>query len=235
MIVVKNLRADVRTETLFERVNVVIQSGERLAMVGSSEDDATLFLRILAGDAEMDEGTVATEGERVVYVGPEALRGSSDALAQILHARPTFLILDGGNVASAEGSTGIRYLMRGFKGGMLIASADANLMREAKTTRVLELQTSLKTVTSYTGSYDTYLVEKEKNDARANEAYKKQQREKRRLEEWLEQKRKEASVDRSPEKGATIRAKVKYLQREILSKEIPRPASLDGAEEVYEN
>jgi ATPase subunit of ABC transporter with duplicated ATPase domains len=227
MIVVKGLCVDVRAETIFEKVNLVIQSGERVAMVGSSQQDVTLFLHILAGESEMDEGTVITEGERVAYISPEVLRGGTEVLAQILHARPTFLIIDSGTEAMYTGAVedATRFI-RSFKGGMLITSGDSALVRAAKTTRVFELQTSLKTVTSYTGTYDAYLIEKEKNEARANEAYKKQQREKRRLEEWLEQKRKEASVDRSPEKGATIRAKVKYLKREILDKEIPRPASL---------
>ncbi len=233
MIVTKNLRADVLGEPLFEKVNLVIRSGERIALVGANDADVTLFMRTLAGDSEMDEGTITAEGERIVYISPEIVNAGFDALAQTLHSRTTFLVLNCGT-AILEPSVieSVTRFIRGFQGGILLAAADSVLMQTAKITRVFELQTPLKTITSYTGSYDTYLIEKEKNDARANETYKRQQREKQRLEEWLEVKRKEASLDRrSPEKGATIRAKVKYLKREILDKEIPKPASLSDVKE----
>lgn len=224
MIVGKDLQVDALGESLFEKVSFIIRSGERIGVLGPSPSLVTTFLRMIAGEIEMDEGTLSTDGERVAYVSPEVLFGETDSLAQVHHGRPTFLLIDAGEASPSAAAVGesIRFIT-GFRGGILIASSDASLMRAAKITRMFEMNASTKTVTSYTGSYDTYLVEKEKNDVRANAAYEKQQREKRRLEGWLEQKRKEASVDRSPEKGATIRAKVKYLQREILDKEIPKP------------
>lgn len=224
MIVVKDLRVDVLGEPLFEKVNLVIRSGERIAMLGSKAADVSTFLRILAGEEEMDSGTVTTEGERVAYVPAETLQGGTDSLARIHHGRPTFLLIDAAALDASGGSMAeITRFIQGFRGGMLIASNNASLMQAARVTKVFELHAATKSVSTYTGSYDEYLVEREKNRVRLAEAYEKQQKEKRRIEDWLVQKRKEAANDRSPEKGATIRTKAKYLQREILDKEIPNP------------
>jgi ATPase subunit of ABC transporter with duplicated ATPase domains len=228
MIVTKDLRADVLGEPIFEKVNLVIRPGERIAVLGAKGSEVTTFLKILAGEEEMDAGTVRTDGERVHYLSPELLTGSAEELARMHHARPTFLLIDAlGANAEPAAIERVKEVLHAFRGGILIAANDAALMHVAKTTRVFEIRTARKTITSYTGSYATYLLEKEKNDAQELEAYEKQQKEKRRLEDWLTNKRKEASNDRSPEKGATIRTKAKYLQREILDKEIPKPAQAE--------
>ena len=224
MIVTKDLRVIERGESLFEKVSLVLRSGERVALDGSDAVAVTTLMRVLAGELEMDEGTVATTGERVAYVLPETLAGGADALARVFHTRPTFLLVNAIGTFSPESLKDIRRFIQSFRGGILISATDTSIVEEAKTTRAIELNAATKTISVYTGAYGDYLVEKEKRQAQLNEAYEKQQREKRRLEGWLEQKRKEATVDRSPEKGATIRAKAKYLQREILSKEIPNPS-----------
>jgi ATPase subunit of ABC transporter with duplicated ATPase domains len=232
MIVAKNLRVDELGEPLFEKVNQVIHSKERIAVVGSSTSLATTFLRIIAAEVEPDEGTIKVEGERLLYLSPESLSGSARALTQVFHTRPTFLLIDAGAVElGTDALESLTQIVQGFRGGILITSENSGLMQVARATRVLELNSITKTVTSYAGKYEMYLIEKKKRDAQVNEAYEKQQREKRRLEAWLEQKRKEAAANRSPEKGATIRAKVKYLRREILDKEIPNP-NLDSVEDV---
>jgi ATP-binding cassette subfamily F protein 3 len=179
----------------------------------------------------MDAGTVTTEGEQVTYVSSEVVNAGPDAFVQILHARPTFLLLDV-NGTTPEALKKITGLIAGFRGGMLIASEDTGVMQVAKVTRVIEIQDATKAITSYTGSFAEYLVEREKNRIRVSEAYEKQQKEKRRIEDWLTKKQIEASNDRSPQKGATIRTKKKYLQREILDKEIPNPGLIIPSETV---
>jgi ATPase subunit of ABC transporter with duplicated ATPase domains len=224
MIVTKDIRADVLGEPIFEKVNLVVQSGERIGVMRSQASTITTFLRILSGDEESDAGTVLREGERVQYVSSETMNAGKDVLAKLHHTRPTFLLLDA--MGLEPGALGeVRQFITSFRGGILLASNDASLMLAAKTTRVFELQASTKSVASFTGSYAEYLVEREKNIARVTEAYEKQQKEKRRLEDWLTQKREEAAIDRSPAKGATIRTKAKYLKREVLDKEIPKPDS----------
>jgi len=227
MIVGKDLRVNVLGEPLFEKVDFVIRPNERVALAGSQEGDVSLLLRVLAGEEETDRGSVVRDGERVVYVSPEIFLGGSVALGKLRQARPTFVLFDATQPASKSVLEDAQRFIETFRGGVLIASSDEGLILSAKTTRVLEMHASTKSVTSYTGSYTEFLLEQEKNRTRTVEAYEKQQREKQRLENWLELKRKEASRDKkAPEKGAVIRAKMKYLKREILDKEIPKPSFL---------
>jgi pleuromutilin/lincosamide/streptogramin A transport system ATP-binding/permease protein len=221
MIVIKNLRAEVLGEPIFEKVNLVIHTGERIGILGTRGSDVTTFLRVIAGEEEMDAGTVSSEGERVLYVSSEMIQGA-ESLATLHHSRPTMLLLDVVETGP-KGTEVIQQFIQSYRGGIVIASNDTNLMLAAKVTRVIEIHASTQAISSYTGSYTEYLVEREKNLARMNEAYDRQQKEKRRLEEWLAKKRLETMTDRSPEKGATIRTKAKYLQREILDKEIQKP------------
>ncbi len=226
MIVTKDLRANALGEPLFEKVNIVIRAGERVAVVGEQEGAVSTFFRILAGEEESDRGTVATEGERLAYVSPEMYLYGGISLGRLHHTRPTFLIFDATAPGASEASIqdAIQFIT-GFRGGVLIAALDERLIGVAKVTRVLELHEDSKSITSYTGAYESFTSEQSIQRARSLEAYEKQQREKRRLEEWLEVKRKEASRDKkAPEKGAVIRAKVKYLKREILDKELPKPS-----------
>lgn len=221
MIVIKNLRVDVLTEPLFTEVNMVIRQGERIGMVPGEGKGTDVFLQTLAGVAEEDEGTIAYEGERVAYVSPSDVTGGSEALAKVMHTRPTFLCINAGMSTPTSIATLMRFLSS-FRGGVLLASDSAELMGVAKVTRILEIQPSTKVVTTYTGKYEDYLIEREKVQARVAEAYEKQQREKARLEGWLDKKREEVS-GRPSEHGAVIRAKARYLQKEILDKELPKP------------
>jgi ATPase subunit of ABC transporter with duplicated ATPase domains len=221
MIAAKDVQVDVLGEPLFEKVNFVIRPGERIAVVGSGEKDVSTFFQLLSGETEIDEGRLTIEGERIAYLSSEILLDGA-RVAETLRGQPTFLLIE----STSEESTDIQKIaaiLRSHKGGILINAKDSSLMQVAKTTRVLQINSVLRSVMSFTGSYSIFLLEKEKIDMRLSEAYEKQQKEKRRLEAWLEQKRLEAAGDRSPEKGATIRAKAKYLQREILDKEMPNP------------
>jgi len=223
MIVIKGLRVDVLGETVFDRVNLVIRPRERIGIYGTRQNDVSTFLGVVVGDVEADEGTVTCEGERVAYVSSKTLAEGTESLARILHTRPTFLVIDGGSVVAQADAKEIERFIKGFRGGILIASEDPGFMQAANLTRMFEIDAATRTIGSYTKNYSDYLIEREKNQERIREAYEKQQKEKRRLEDWLTQKRDEANKDRSPEKGATIRAKAKYLKREILDKEIPNP------------
>ena len=225
MIVVKDLRVNVLGEPLFEKVNLVVRSDERVALVGSVLDNVSTLLRVLAGEEDADRGMTTYDGERIAYVSPEMFREGGPALGRLHHTRPTFIFIDATALDTGEQAIGdLERFIQGYRGGLMVASSHNRLITSARVTRVFELQPLVKTVTTYTGNYADFLVEQEKNRARLAEAYEKQQREKRKLEEYLEQKRREAGKAKSsPEKGAIVRAKTKYLQREILDKEIPDP------------
>lgn len=221
MIVIKNIRVDVLTEPLFKEVSLVVRPGERLGLIPSAGNEANVFLQTLAGVSEEDEGSIAYEGERVAYVSPDDVLGGSEALAKVLHTRPTFLCVNAGT-STPETIATLKRFISSFRGGVLLATDSAELMQFSKVTKILEIQPSTKLLTTFTGKYEDYLIEREKVQARIAEAYEKQQREKARLEGWLEKKREEVS-GRPSEHGAVIRAKAKYLQKEILDKEIPKP------------
>jgi ATPase subunit of ABC transporter with duplicated ATPase domains len=221
MIVVKNLRVDVLTEPLFTEVSLVIRQGERLGLIPAKGTEVEVFLQTLAGVAEEDEGTITYEAERVVYVSPSDVVGGSEALAKVLHTRPTFLCINASTTTPETVAT-LKRFISSFRGGMILATDSAELLSLSKVTRILEIQPSTKLLTTFTGKYEDYLIEREKVQARIAEAYEKQQREKARLEGWLDKKREEVS-GRPSEHGAVIRAKARYLKKEILDKEIPNP------------
>ena len=221
MIVIKNLRVDVLTEPLFQEVTLVIRPGERLGLIPSKGTEVEVFLQTLAGVAEEDKGTIAYEGERLVYISPSDVEGGSEVLAKVLHTRPTFLCVNAGE-STPETVATLKRFISSFRGGLLIATDSTELMQFSKVTKILEIQPSTHLLTTFTGKYEDYLIEREKVQARIAEAYEKQQREKARLEGWLDKKREEVS-GRPSEHGAVIRAKARYLQKEILDKEIPKP------------
>ncbi len=229
MIVVKDLRVNVLGEPLFEKVNLVVRPGERVALVGPVAEHISTLLRVLAGEEDADRGTVTHDGERIAYVSPEMFREGGPALGRLHHTRPTFIFIDATATDAPEQAIGdLERFIQGYRGGLLVASSHNRLIVASKVTRVFELQPLLQTVTTYTGNYADFLIEQEKNRARLTEAYEKQQREKRKLEEYLEQKRLEAGKAKSsPQKGAVVRAKTKQLQREILDKEIPDPTQFE--------
>jgi len=144
------------------------------------------------------------------------------ALARVLGNGPTLLLLD--EPTNHLDRTTIDWLekfVQNFRGSIILISHDRRLLDET-VTRIFEINPRDKTINEYAGNYSSYLLEREKRDKLQNEAYDRQQLEKKRLETWLARKREEASVHPDPSKGRLIRAKEKYLQREILDKEIQR-------------
>lgn len=158
------------------------------------------------------------------------------ALARVLGAGPTFLLLD--EPTNHLDRTAIEWLegfINGFRGGVVIISHDRSLL-DHTVTKILEIDMRSSVMKEYTGNYSAFLIEREKRDALQNEAHRLQQLEKKRLEQWLARKREEAKIYDDPSKGKMIRAKERYLQREILDNEIPqagprkkiRGATLEG-------
>lgn len=233
MIVAKDLRIDILGESLFEGVNFVIASNERVALMGPNALAVRLCMRVLSGDEDMDEGKVLADGECISYITAENLQATPDALNVLMRTRPTFLFVDTTDMNDAQVRE-VTQMLKEYRGGVLVASDSSYLMREARIARVLEIRDFAKTITSFTGTYEAYLTEREKDLARITEAYDRQQREKQKLENWLEQKRDAAAKNRSPQNGNTIRTKKKYLEREILSKEIPNPRARTESDEVEE-
>ncbi len=144
------------------------------------------------------------------------------ALARVLGTGPTFLLLDEPtNHLDWATIEWLEKFIQEFRGGVILISHDRSLL-DGTVNKILEINPRDQIISEYVGNYSSYLLERVKRDELQNEAYDRQQREKKRLEAWLARKREEASVYADPSKGRMIRAKEKYLQREILGKEIKR-------------
>ena len=144
------------------------------------------------------------------------------ALARVLGTKPTFLLLDEPTNHLDRATIGwLEEFIREFRGGVVLISHDRSLL-DGTVRKIFEIDSRAHTIKEYSGNYASYRIEREKRDHLQNEAYDRQQREKKRLRTWLARKREEASVHADPSKGRMIRAKEKYLQREILDKEIER-------------
>jgi ATP-binding cassette subfamily F protein 3 len=146
------------------------------------------------------------------------------ALAKLLADKPTFLLLDEPtNHLDMKGVEWLEKFLAGFTGGVIIVSHDRRLL-DNTITKLFELDPSTHAVHEYDGNYTNYLAEREKRIERQEDAYQRQEKEKRRLEEWIANKKQEAAVYDDPSKGKMIRAKERYLQREVYDKAVQRPS-----------
>ncbi len=144
------------------------------------------------------------------------------ALARVLGSGPTFLLLDEPtNHLDRDSIEWLEGFIDGFRGGVVLISHDRSML-DHTVTKILEIDSQTHGVNEYAGNYSWYLGERKRRDALQNEAHDRQQREKKRIEAWIAKKKEEAKIYDDPGKGKMIRAREKYLQREILDKEIKR-------------
>lgn len=147
------------------------------------------------------------------------------ALARLLLAHPTSLLLDEPtNHLDAAGVEWLEDFLKNFKGSVLLVSHDRRLL-DSVVGSVLEIDPVNQTFLRYQGGYTDYMQQKNVTVARQQDAYERQQREKRRMELWLALKRQEAHIHADPAKGKMIRAMERRLQREVYDNEIVRPES----------
>lgn len=148
------------------------------------------------------------------------------ALAKILLTHPSVLLLDEPtNHLDSEATVWIEEFIQEFRGGVVIVSHDRALL-DNTVKKILEIDMTTHSINEYVGGYSEYVLAREKRIAKQLDLHRLQQREIQRLEQWLALKRQEAKIYADPKKGKMIRAKEKYLERELYGKEILKPNEL---------
>jgi ATP-binding cassette subfamily F protein 3 len=235
MIIIKNLTINMAGDKLFEGVSFVLHKGDRVGLVGPNGSGKSTLLKAILGEIELDGGTIKIEREQIGYLPQEVffpdknLSGGQKtrrALAEMLARKPSVLLLDEPtNHLDIEAVEWLEEIIQSFRGAVLIISHDRKLL-DNTVNKILEIDPTNHSFNEYAGNYSEYIIEREKRIEKQEIAYKLQQKEKKRLEDWLVLKRQEASIFSDPAKGKMIRAKEKQLQREIYDKEIARPSAV---------
>jgi ATP-binding cassette subfamily F protein 3 len=145
------------------------------------------------------------------------------AFASVLLERPSALLLDEPtNHLDARGVEWLEGFINQFRGAVLIVSHDRTLLNHT-VSRILEVDSNNRNLNEYPGNYDDYVRERQKRMELQEQKYEQQQKEKKRLEQWLVLKRQEASVRPDPARGRQVRNMEKRIEREITSKAIAKP------------
>ena len=145
------------------------------------------------------------------------------AIARCIITNPSVLLLDEPtNHLDTKGLAWLESYIAKFRGAVLVVSHDRTFLDNC-VNKIFEIDKVNNSFNVYLGGYSDFLTEKEKRNDSQEDAYKRQQREKRRLELWLARKREQARIHADPSAGRQIRAMEKRLEREIYSQTIARP------------
>jgi ATP-binding cassette subfamily F protein 3 len=126
-------------------------------------------------------------------------------LARLLVQEPDLLMLDEPtNHLDLEALLWFQDYLKGYPGAILLISHDREFLNQL-VTNIFEIR--LSKVFRYRGNYDEYLVQREANEQNMLAAYKNQQREIARLQEFADRFRAKAS------KASQAQAKLKQIER----------------------
>ncbi|ANJ68084.1 ABC transporter ATP-binding protein [Halothiobacillus diazotrophicus] len=85
LLTVERLHFALGTRVLLDHVNLTVEAGERIALIGRNGAGKSTFLKILAGEARADDGQVRAEGgARVAYLQQDPQMDSSDSVYAVV-------------------------------------------------------------------------------------------------------------------------------------------------------
>jgi ATPase subunit of ABC transporter with duplicated ATPase domains len=143
-------------------------------------------------------------------------------IARALLASPTVLLLDEPtNHLDKEGLAWFREFLRTFRGIAFIVSHDRELLEDMN--RIFEIRPGEESLDIYIGGWTSYKKQKSERMMERKDAYNEQQKEKKRLEEYLKWRQAQASSRSNPVLGAQVRMIKKRIEKEIVDQEIKRP------------
>ena len=146
------------------------------------------------------------------------------SLARILLDKPTMILMDEPtNHLDLEGIVWLENLVKNFRGAILVVSHDRKFL-DNTVDKIMEMDTVMRELHEYRGGYSDYVEQKKVERERWEIDYKQQQKQKKKMEEWIVLKRQQASAHSDPSKGKQLHAMQRRYEREIEENLISRPA-----------
>ena len=143
-------------------------------------------------------------------------------IAKALLSKPTVLLLDEPtNHLDREGIDWLRDFVRSFSGIIFVVSHDRELLEDMM--RIFEINTDDYSFDYYVGGWHEYKKQRAERILERQGAYDDQQKEKKRLEDYLKWRQIQASAHSNPNLGAQIRMLKKRIEKEITSQELTKP------------
>ena len=214
----ENLRKSFGARRLIDLDRLAVYDGEKIGLIGENGAGKTTLLRILAGEAEADEGRIRRPGSAAFIHQQGNEEGETDSqmkalfrakgqreglsggemtrnrIAAALSARPQLLLADEPTTdLDEEGLSLLRKQLQSYPGALILISHDRSLLR-LLCGRIWYLEDGK--ITEFPGGYDAFMEERNRRREYQQFEYEQYRTEQKRLKE---------SAQRMAERAASVR------------------------------